>query len=305
MKVFLTGATGYVGTRVAEKLLGAGHDVTGLARSEEGAAKLRERGVVPVMGDLKQPETLIAPAQNADGVIHCGFVHDFSDYEGMMATERGALSMFTNTLADSGKPFVSTQAIGYLQDTGAAPVDETWPINREGMFSMRAEMEDRSLQMAERGIRASVLRLPPCVYGHGGKGFVSMMLDAAQQNGASYCIEPGNCLQSTVHVDDLADLYLLALQNAPAGSVYNATLEPNIMARDLAQAIADNIGAPLKMIAPDQATSVFGPMLGVILTLVLTKNTNTTGAKAERELGWRKKSPVTFLDDIARGSYKA
>ena len=104
MEVFLTGATGYVGSVVTQKLLVAGHGVTGLARNEEGAAKLRERGIKIAMGDLKQPDTLIAPARQADGVIHCGFVHDFSDYQGMMATERGVLAMFADTLAGSGKP---------------------------------------------------------------------------------------------------------------------------------------------------------------------------------------------------------
>ena len=301
MEVFLTGATGYVGTAVTAKLLAAGHTVTGLARSEEGEAKLRARGINVVMGDLKQPDTLTAPARQADGVIHCGFVHDFSDYAAMMETERGAISMFADALADSDKPFVSTQATGYIQDHGPALVDETAPLDTDSLFAARAEMEIRTLQMVERGIKASVLRLPPFVYGHGGSGFVPWLLQIARDNSASCYIEPGSLMQSTVHVDDLADLYVLALQNASAGAVYNATLEYNIKTRDLAQAIGDNTGQPLKPLAPDQAMSVLGP----ILTAVLSKNVNASGEKAKRELGWRKTSSVTFLDDVARGSYKA
>lgn len=300
MKVFLTGATGYVGGVVAEKLMTSGHVVTGLAHNEVGVSKLEQRGITPVMGDLNKPDTLAGPAIEADGVIHCGFIHDFSNYAGMIVTECNVLSAFSDALSNSGKPFVSTQATGYIQDTGTALVDETFPIVRGTPFAARAEAEARALQVAERGIRASVLRLPMCVYGRGGSYFVPMLLRTARENGASYWIEPGTSLQSTVHVEDLADLYVLALQSATAGSLYNAALESNIASRDLAQAVADNTGLPLKSVAADQANNVLGP----VLTVVLSVNNNVSGAKAERELGWRKRTTVTFLDDIARGSYR-
>jgi nucleoside-diphosphate-sugar epimerase len=219
----------------------------------------------------------------------------------MIRTERGALDALADALADTGKPLVATTGTGYLKDTGTALVDETFPVNAASPFAARAEMETRALQFAERGVRASVLRLPMCVYGRGGSSFVPMLLHAARENGASYWVEPGDSRQSTVHVDDLADLYLLALQNASAGSLYNAVLETGIVARDLAQAVAENTGLPLKPLAPAQAM----PTLGPILTTVLTLNNNTSGAKAERELDWHKRTTTRFLEDIAHGSYRA
>lgn len=297
MKVFLTGATGYVGSVVAEKLLENGHQVSGLARNEAAEAKLRERSVAPLRGDLKNVESLMRGARDADGVIHTAFIHDFSDYDGAVRTDRAANAAFLEAISGTNKPFVATTGSAFLGDTGNAAADETFPIDTNSPFRSRAEAEREVLEMAKSGVRSAIVRLPLFVFGRGGSSFVPYLIRTAKEAGVSRYVEEGNQRVSAVHVEDAAQVYVSALQKAVAGSLYNVAAE-TVTNKDIAEAVAKLVGVETENITLAEAQENFGPMTGF-----LSINNQLSAVKAERELGWRPRARVSILQDIEGGSY--
>ncbi len=325
MKIFLTGATGYVGSVIAQKLLAAGHEVLGLARSEEAQAKLRQRGIEPHRGDLSNAQSLEQAARKADAVINAagnqpqvelgrGVVataydpNDSSwknDLSKMLETERNVVNAILTALEGSGKPFIFTSgsfvvadlAIG---DASGVIYDEEMSFVPPSFMAGRVETEKLVRAAAERNIRSMVLR-PSMVFGRGGTWQVLHLLERARGLKAVPYIGKGENIWSTVHVDDLADLYVLALEHGSPGSLFNAGTG-EVTAKALAEAVSRSVGLGSKTESwtMEQASEVWGPLVAKIVAT----NSRVTGTKARQELGWKPKE-LSLLDDVEHGSYRS
>lgn len=298
MKVFLTGATGYVGSVVAEKLQAKGHKVVGLARNDAAEAKLKAKGIEVLSGDLRDVESLKRGANEADAVIHTAFIHDFSDYDGAVKVETAAVAAFAEALANTNKPLVATSGAAFLGDTKEAEADENYPYDRNSPFLARAESEQDAVKMSQRGVRSVVLRLPLFVYGRGASSFAPIMIEQAKRAGAANYAGAGSERVSAVHVEDAADLYVLALETSTAKNLYNVSAE-TVSLKDLNEAIARLLDVKAASISHEQARTQFGAMFGFF-----TINNRLSAEKARRELGWTPKANTTITDDIENGSYR-
>ena len=298
MKVFLTGATGYVGSAVAEKLSGKGHKVTGLARDEAADEKLRERGIEPVRGDLSDTEVLQNAAKETDAVIHTAFSHNFSDYNDAVDLDRNVIAAFAEALAQTNKPFIVTSSSAILGDTKNNVADEDYPIDQTSPRRLRGEAEFDVLKLSQKGIRSVVLRLPLFVYGRGGSSFVPFIINRAKQSGAAQYIKSGEQKVSAVHVEDAADLYVLALETSTAKGLYNVSAE-TVSLKELNEAAARLLNIPAKSIRAENGEEEFGKMFDF-----LSINNQLSAEKAQRELGWRANSNTTITEDIENGSYR-
>lgn len=289
MQVFLTGATGYIGTSVADRLRAAGHELTGLARSDTAAERLTAAGIRPVRGDFSDPKRVGAAARSADGVISLATAYD-------PAVDGPAIDAILEALSGSDKPFVYTSGIGSHGNTGDVVVDETTPPKPAALVAWRQAVEDRVLEGAKRRIRTVVIR-PAMVYGRGG-GILAGFVDSARKEGSARYVGTGQNRWPFVHVDDLADLYLLALERAPAGTLLGVS-GPSHSVRDVAAAASRGAGAggrtttwPL-----EEAREKLGPYADA---LVLDQQ--ASGRRAQEMLGWQPRRP-DVLQEIERGSY--
>jgi len=290
MKVFLTGATGYIGTAVADRLRAAGHNLTGLARSDAAADRLTAAGIRPVRGDFSDPKSVGSAAHSADGVISLATTYN-------PAVDGPAVDAILDTLAGSDKPFVYTSGIWSHGDTGDVVVDETTPPKPAALVEWRQAVENRVLEGAKRGIRTVVIR-PAIVYGRAG-GIPAGFVDSARKEGAARYVGTGENRWPFVHVDDLADLYLLALERAPAGSLLLGVSGPSHPVREVAAAASRGAGAGGRTAAwpLEEARKTLGAYADA---LVLDQQ--ASGRRAQDTLGWRPRRP-DVLEDIERGSY--
>lgn len=298
MKVFLTGASGYVGAVIAEKLAGKGYKVTGLARDDAAEAKLRERRITPVGGELENFETLKKAAGEADAVIHTAFSHNFSDYNDAAKLDRNVIAAFAESLTRTNKPFIVTSSSAVLGDTKDNEADEDYPFDQNSTRLLRGEAERDVLQLASKGIRGIVLRLPLFVYGRGGSSFVPFMIRQARAAGAARYVETGEQKVSAVHVEDAADLYALALETSTAKGLYNVAAE-SVSLKDLNESIARLLNVKAQSISKEKAKEAFGKMFDF-----LSINNRLSAERAQRGLGWRANANKTILDDIENGSYR-
>jgi nucleoside-diphosphate-sugar epimerase len=290
MKVFLTGATGYIGSAVAERLLAAGHQLTALARSDASAAKLQAAGIQPVRGDFSDPKSVGAAARAADGAMSMATTYD-------PAIDGPAIDAILDALAGSNKPFIYTSGIWSHGDTAGRVVDETSPANPAELVKWRQVVEDRVLQGAKRGIRTIVIR-PAIVYGRGG-GMPAGFVESAQKEGAARFVGTGENRWPVVHVDDLADLYLLALEKAPPNTLLLGVSGPSQRVKEIAAAASRGAGGGGQTVAwpLEQARAKLGAYADA---LVLDQQ--ASGRRAQELLGWRPYRPGV-LEDIEHGSY--
>jgi nucleoside-diphosphate-sugar epimerase len=290
MKVFLTGATGYIGSAVAARLREAGHQVTGLARSDVAATKLQRAGIQPLRGDFADPRSIGAAAAAADGVISMATTYD-------PTVDGPAVDAILQALAGSSKPFLYTSGIWAHGDTAGKVVDESSPPRPALLVAWRQAVEDRVLQAAQRGVRTVVIR-PAIVYGRGG-GIPAGFVESARQHGAAQYVGSGENRWPFVHLEDLADLYLLALEKAPPGTLLLGVHGPSYPVRQVAEAASRAAGAGGKTTAwpLEQARHKMGAYADA---LVLDQQ--ASGKRAERLLGWRPHRP-SVLEDVERGSY--
>jgi len=293
MEVFLTGATGYIGTSVAEALLKAGHKVVGLARTPEKAKQLESRGIRAAIGDLRQPETIAAAARAAEGVIHTANTNDASSAQVDAAVARAILE----ALAGSKKPFVYTSGVWVIGSTGNKIADESTPVNPTPLVAQRPGIEQEVLVGKKRGVRAIVIR-PALVYGRGGS-IPRMLAQSARETGAARYVGDGENRWPFVDVDDLAQLYALAVEKAAAGSLYNASHGPSYRVREVAEAASIGAGANGKTqsMPLDEARKT---MYAFADALVLDQQ--ISGEKARKELGWNPRAG-SVLEDLKTGSY--
>jgi nucleoside-diphosphate-sugar epimerase len=293
MEVFLTGATGYIGSAVAEALQKAGHKVIGLARTAEKAKQLETRGVRACMGDLLKLETVAAPARAAEGVIHTASTNDANAAKADAAVVRAILKALEGT----GKPFVYTSGVWVFGSTGDKFADEHTPVNPTLLVAHRPGVEQEVLGFKDRRVRAIVIR-PALVYGRGGS-IPRMLAQSAGETGAARYVGDGQNRWPFVDVDDLAQLYVLALEKAAPGSLYNAAHGPSYRVREVAEAASIGAGAKGKTQAwpLDEARKTMGAFADA---LVLDQQVSSE--KAKKELGWSPRA-ASVLDDLKIGSY--
>jgi len=289
MKIFVTGATGYIGSAAASRLLEK-HTVIGLARSEEAADKLRKHGVAPYRGDMKQPESLSDAIRSCDGVVSIGTTND-----GLL--DRAAITLVLELLKGTEKPMVYTSGVWVLGDTGGQVVDESAPVNPAALVAWRPGVEQLVLAAAADNVRAIVIR-PGIVYGRRG-GIAADFIQSAQKSGAARYVGTGENRWPVVHVDDLADLFAIAMDCASAGSLYHAADGSAHRVKEIAEAVSFGAGAggwteswPLA-----EARKTLGPYADA---LVLDQQ--VSAEKARRELAWSPHRP-SILEDLCRGSY--
>jgi nucleoside-diphosphate-sugar epimerase len=294
MEVFLTGATGYIGSAVAEALQKAGHKVSGLARDAEKAKALEARGVRAVQGDLLNPKGVGAEAAHADGVIHTANTNDANGARVDAAVVRAILK----NLEGSGKVFIYTSGVWVLGSTGSNVADESAPVNPTPLVAFRPAVEQEVLGSKNNGVRAIVIR-PAVVYGRG-KGMPTAFSQSARDTGAARYIGDGESRWAFVDVDDLAQLYVLALEKGTAGSLYNAAHGPSYRVQQVAEAasIGAGAGGKTQAIPLEEARKTMGAFADA---LVLDQQ--VSGEKAMKELGWAPRA-ASVLEDLKAGSYK-
>jgi nucleoside-diphosphate-sugar epimerase len=299
MKLFVTGASGYIGKVVVEHAVQAGHAVEGLARNQEAAAKVSQLGATPVIGDLQSFDVLAAGASRADAVLHLAYIHDFGmDYSIVIETEVKAVTALVE--GAHGKPIITTSGTAVaVPAPDGGETDETAPINEGFVLGKRIRAERAVLDLAEDGAHVVAVRLPPYVYGRGGSFFVPMLMQQAAKHGVSAWVEGAVKRTSDVDVDDVARFYLGAAASAPAGSLYNCTGETDVTTRQLAEAIGQVLDVPARGLRRAEVEALWGPFLAGFVDY----DNRASSAKAQRELGWRPRAKYGLLADITTGSY--
>lgn len=244
-----------MGTAVVQELIRAGHQVTGLARSESASASLTEAGAEVLRGDLEDLNSLRSGAENADGVIHCGFIHDFSRFEEVCKVDRFAIEAMGAVLINTNKPLIITSGTA-LVSPGQIATEELSPPFAPGGFPRASEEAGRLL--AERGVRVITVRLSPSVHGDGDHGFVPSLIGLAREKGASAYIGEGLNRWTAVHRLDAGILYRLALEKGAIGSKFHGVAEEGIPFRDIAEAIGKGLNVPVVSKSPEEAAEHFG-----------------------------------------------
>jgi nucleoside-diphosphate-sugar epimerase len=280
LKIFLTGATGYIGGAIADALNKAGHAVTGLARSDDATRKLRAKGVAPFLGDLKSPVALAKAAAASDGVIHAGTTND-----GRIDQE--AIQAMLDALRGSRKPFIYTSGIWVLGDTGGRIADESWPVNPAALVAWRPAVERLVLSSG------SVVIRPGIVYGRGG-GIAADFVRSARDTGAARFVGTGENHWPVVHVEDLADLYLLALA-VSGGALFHATDGSVFRVREIAAAASAD--GQTEAWPLEEARTTLGAYADALALDQLVSSD-----KARAMLGWKPRG-ASILDDLRHGSY--
>ncbi|RKT87208.1 Nucleoside-diphosphate-sugar epimerase [Saccharopolyspora antimicrobica] len=291
MKVFITGASGYVGGVVAGHLLAAGHDVAALARSEQAAARVRRLGARVVRGDLTDLGVLRDSAAGADAVVHAAI--DFAEPD-MRKLEEPALAAMLDEL-DGGRSFVYASTALVYPDTAGGPPREDGDLDPASpqLFKRLGEQQ----VLAAGGVTATVLR-GSLVYGHAGSALLLAMIGASKEHDAAPYVGRGTNQWSTIHVDDLARLYVTALEKQ-IGGVFNASSRVQVGVRELSEAVSQLVGAGARPLSPEQAAQSFGPLLPI-----LDREITLDPARAEQAFGW-KPQEVGLLEDLTTGSYRA
>ena len=298
MRVFVTGASGHIGSLVVPELLGAGHEVVGLARSDRSAAALTAAGAEPHRGALDDLDSLRKAAAAADGVIHLAFMHDFSDYAGAGAADLRAVEAIGEALEGSGKPFVITSGTAALAP-GRVGTERDAP-DASGAAAPRVPSDNAAGTLAERGVRSSALRLPPSVHGPADShGFIPRLISVAREKGVSAYVGVGANRWPAVHELDAARLYRLAVESAPAGARLHGVGDEGVPFAGIAEAVGRRLNLPVVAISPQQATDHFGWM-GALVAADIPASSIVT-----RELmGWRPAHPG-LIADIEAGHYSA
>jgi nucleoside-diphosphate-sugar epimerase len=292
MRVFVTGASGWIGSAVVPELINAGHQVLGLARSDSAAAAVAGRGAEVIRGDLDDLDALRTGATRCDGVIHLAFVHDFTRFDASLRTDARAIGALGDALEGSGKPLVIASGTPAVPGRPATERDESTPDSPTAGRDANAR---KALALAERGVRSSAVRLPRSVHGEGDHGFISHLAGIARSKGVSGYVGDGASRWPAVHVLDAAPLFRLALEHAPAGSVLHAVGDEGVPVRDIAGVIGRHLGVPVDSVAAEE----FG-FLGALLAV----DQPASAAHTRELLGWTPVQPG-LVEDLEKGHYFA
>jgi nucleoside-diphosphate-sugar epimerase len=286
MRVFVTGATGFIGTAVVRELVDAGHQVLGLVRSDAGAKSLVSAGADVHRGSLEDLESLRSGATAADGVIHTAFIHDFSNYGPAAETDRRAIETLGSALVGSDRPVIVTSGTLLVQRQGSLATEED-----AHNPSFPRKSEEAALGLAARGVRASVLRLPPSVHGNGDHGFVPRLISIAQEKGVSAFIGDGLNRWPAVHRLDAAHLYRLVLEKGTAGASYHGVADEGVPTREIAAAIGRGRNVPVVRVSREEAADHFG-----WLAHFFGVDAPASSALTQERLGWRPVQPGIIAD---------
>jgi nucleoside-diphosphate-sugar epimerase len=295
MRVFVTGASAWIGSAVLPELVAAGHQVVGLVRSGRSAAAVVALGAEVRRGDLDDLDGLRAGAKASDAVIHLAFKHDFSDFAGASRTERAAVETFVKTLEGSDRPFLLASGIVLLKPGQVLTERDATPM--VGPDAPRGGAEELALSYADRGVRSVSLRFPATVHGEGDHGFVPTLVGVARKRGVSGYVGDGTNRWPAVHRLDAARLVRSALERSPAGSVVHAVAEEGVPALAIAAAIGRGLGAPVRSVDPDDAAAHFG-----WIGLFFAADAPASSVLTRQALDWTPTRPG-LIDDLDAGSY--
>ena len=289
MRIFVTGASGFVGSAVVEELIGTGHQVLGLARNDAAANALKRMGAEVHRGDLATPESLSAGAQQCDGVIHTAYNHDWSQVAAAAEMDRRAVETLGAALAGSDRPLVITSAIGLLSP--GRPTTEDDAGDPRSLGAVRMPSEEKALALASENVRSSIIRLPPVVHDRTKQGLVTRMIALARQAGISAYVDGGLNRWPAVHRRDAAQLFRLALEKGGPGSRYHAIAEDGIALRAIADAIGKLVNVPAVSKTPEEAASHFG-----FLAYFVSADFQASSTKTKEALGWNPNGPGLIAD---------
>lgn len=290
MRVFVTGATGFVGSMIVHDLIGAGHQVLGLTRSDAGAKSLREAGAESHRGDIYNLDTIRSGAANVDGVIHCAFNHDFSTFAANCEQDRKVIEALGSALEGSNRPLVITSGTGMAAAAGRISTEEDPSV--PSSVVPRGASEEAADAIGTRGVRVSVIRLPQ-VHDREKQGLVTWVIQMAREKGASAFIGEGQNRWAAVHRNDVAPLYRLALEKGTNGARYNAVAEQGVKMREIAEAIARGLKVPAISIPPDKAPEYFGWMAHFA-----SMDMPASSALTQQRLGWHPTTQPTMVEDL-------
>jgi nucleoside-diphosphate-sugar epimerase len=301
MRIFITGATGYIGRVVTERAVAEGHAVYGLSRSEEGDARLKALGATPVRGELASLDVLRQASAQAEAVLHLGFIHDFTmDFEEVLRVDAAAVDALGEPLRGTEKAFVITSGTAVVApDPAGDETTEDSPLSETFVLKDRIRSERHALRLSGERVRVSAIRLPPYVYGRGGSYFAPMLMQTAAKVGESIYVDDGSLRTSDVHVDDAAELFLLVARQAKAGDVFNGAGSTAVTFRELAEAIGAALNLPARSVSRKEAEAKWGQFL----TAFVQFENRASNRKAVQQLGWQPKG-VDLLTDIRSGSYR-
>ncbi len=295
MRILVTGATGFVGSALIQELINAGHQVVGLARTAAAAAVLLAGGAEAHRGSLEDPDSLRQGAATVDGVIHTGFIHDFSRFKANCEIDRQAIETLGTALVGSDRPLIVTSAIGILPP-GRLATETTRPASGPSAHP-RAASEEAACAVADRGVRVSVVRLAPSVHGDGDHGFVPTLIACARAKGTSAFVEDGANRWPAVHRLDAAHLYRLVLESDLPGGVYHGVAEQGVPFRDIAEVIGHRLNVPVQSLHAQAADAHFGWFVHFASMDIPASNQLTRQA-----LGWEPEH-AGLLSDLDRPDY--
>ncbi|PYU34055.1 MAG: NAD-dependent dehydratase [Acidobacteria bacterium] len=295
MKIFVTGATGFIGSAIVRELIDAGHQVLGMARSDAGAKSLIAAGAEVHRGDLKDLESLRSGAAMSDGVIHTGFIHDFSNFQANCEIDKRAIETLGSALEGSDRPLFVTSGLATVAE-GRTPTEEDAPLPSSPSYPRVSEATAETL--LKRGVRASVVRLPQ-VHNTIKQGLVTYAIAVAREKGVSAYVGDGLNRWAAVHVLDAARLYRLALEKQEVGARYHAVAEEGVPVRDIAEAIGRALNVPVVPKSAEEAAAHFG-----WIGMFVGRDLIGSSVQTQRRLGWRPTGPG-LITDLDRAHYFA
>ncbi|KAI9040778.1 NAD-dependent epimerase nscE [Aspergillus affinis] len=301
-KIFITGATGFIGRVVAEFAIKDGYNVRGLSRSEEGDVLLNSLGATPVRGDLTSLDVLTQESASADIIFHLAFDHDFTKpYDQILALDTAAVNALAAPLVGTNKPLITTGGTAMVApDPNGNETDETSPPPPNPLIP-RHLAEENALSWAQKGVRSISIRLPQYVYGRGtANGFAALLIKLAIQSNESVYLGDGEYCASSVHVDDAARLYFAAAARAKPGDIFNGTAKTDTTYKAIATAVGEAAKVPVRSITAEEATGRWGPFLAAFYSIA----NRASNRKAVEQLGWKPEGPG-LLEEITQGSYLA
>src|SRR5580704_15430434 len=282
MKIFVTGATGFIGSAIVRELIDAGHQVLGLARSDAGAKSLIAADAHVHRGDLKDLESLRSGAAMSDGVIHTAFIHDFSNFQANCEIDKRAIETLGSALEGSDRPLLVTSGLATVAE-GRTPTEEDAPVSLSPAYPRASEVTAETL--LERGARVSVVRLPQ-VHNTIKQGLVTYAIAVARQKGVSGYVGDGLNCWAAVHVLDTARLYRLAIEKQEAGARYHAVAEEGVPFREIAEAIGRGLKLPVVSKSPEEAAAHFGS-----IGMFVGRDLIGSSVQTQQRLGWRPTGP--------------
>jgi nucleoside-diphosphate-sugar epimerase len=293
MRIFVTGATGFIGTPTVKELISAGHKVLGMARSDAGAKSLAALGADVHRGSLEDLDSLRKGATTSDAVIHLGFLHDFSKFKENCEIDKQAIEALGSVLAGSNRPLIVTSGTAGLAAPGQVATEDT-VVPQD--FPFPRVSEQTALALVAKGVNASVMRLPQ-VHNTIKQGLVTYLIAVAREKGVSAYVEEGRNRWAAAHVLDVAKLYRLALEKHETGAKYHAVAEEGVAVRDIAEAISKGLKVPVVSLSPEEAQAHFG-----FLSMFASHDLRASSAQTRKKLGWNPTGPG-LIADLERVGY--